>query len=301
MNADCNNSFPLSADIYFFLYVQSGWREDVARNQFSASNGSDNPITLTSMARSHVPVMNNMPQHSNTMQSYPQQFTSGMHSSVATTTAIPEYNPSMATSVMHNSPSEMHLTMKNQHITGPAPPNLPSAAGPSMRVDTLKAVPSSTRASERQSIFSSRSQPQPQLRQHYSPDPMHASSPYTPRPPVGNLGSISDPWRANQASASVPRYQGGTSTGGPLPQTQMPHDSYRARNRYVGNDGFESWSPEDSPTRPPEYTFGSGRNFQEPGMSYRSENRSRQWNSTGYQDIRDDNKYGNRRWQDRRR
>ncbi|TXG63491.1 hypothetical protein EZV62_010485 [Acer yangbiense] len=265
----------------------SGWsQQEVVRNPFSRQNpmgnsaSSDIATTSNHLARSQIPAMNNtIPQQ----PSFAQQVPSTMRSSLYHQQSLSINSP-----IIHNQASEMHLAMNN---------NLSSAAaGPSMRIDIMQ-------AQERQPVFSSpsllhastRSQAQPQ-HPHMS-DPMHFTPQYTSRPPAGNLGPVSDSWRASQGSTSIPRYQANpnnynASFGSPVQQPQLLSGPSRGRNKYVGNDGFESWSPEHSPTRPSEYMS--------PGMSYRPD-RSRQWNSPGYQDVQDHNKYGNKRWSDRRR
>ncbi|KAL5795538.1 hypothetical protein ACOSQ2_000358 [Xanthoceras sorbifolium] len=299
----------------------SGWRQEVVRNPFSrqipiGSNVSEVATATTNLVRSHIPAMNNtITQQPTSVSSYSQQGSSLQ----LMNTAIPEKHPSMVHSlhhqslpinspILHNQASDMHLTMNNLPITGTSLRNLSAAAGHSMQIDGInsaKAAPISMHASERQPVFSSpsllptsRSQAQPRQQPHMS-DHMHVTPPYTSRPTVGTLGTVSDSWRASHAPASIPRYQANpnnynASFGGPVQQPQLVPGPPRGRNKYVGNDGFESWSPEHSPTRPSEYM--SGRSFQEPSMSYRPD-RSRQWNSPGYQDH---NKHGNKRWPDRR-
>ncbi|KAK4847485.1 hypothetical protein QYF36_002416 [Acer negundo] len=244
----------------------SGWsQQEVVRNPFSRQNPtSEIATTSTNLVRSQIPAMNStIPQQ----PSFAQQVPSTMRSSL--------YHQSLSINspIIHNQASEMHLAMNN---------NLSAAA---LRIDIMQ-------AQERQPVFSSlhastRSQAQPQ-HPHMS-DPMHFTPQYTSRPPAGNLGPVSDSWRASQG----PRYQANpnnynASFGSPVQQPQLVSGPSRGRNKYVGNDGFESWSPEHSPTRPSEY------------MSYRPD-RSRQWNSPGYQDVQDHNKHGNKRWSDRRR
>ncbi|KAK2649382.1 hypothetical protein Ddye_016871 [Dipteronia dyeriana] len=269
----------------------SGWsQQEVVSNPFSRQNpmgnnaSSEIATTSTNLVRSQIPAMNNtIPQQPSFAQQVPLTMRSSLH----------HQSLSINSPIIHNQASEMHLAMNN---------NLSAAAGPSMRIDIMQ-------AQERQPVFSSpsllhtstRSQGQPQ-HPHMS-DPMHFTPQYTSRPPAGNLGPVSDSWRASQGSASIPRYQANpnnynASFGGPVQQPLLLSGPSRGRNKYVGNDGFESWSPEHSPTRPSEYM--SGRNFQEPGMSCRPD-RSRQWNSSGHQDVQDHNKHGNKRWSDRRR
>ncbi|KAL5862942.1 hypothetical protein ACOSQ3_000456 [Xanthoceras sorbifolium] len=301
-------------------------RQEVVRNPFSrqipiGSSVSEVATATTNLVRSHIPAMNNtIAQQPTSVPSFSQQGSSAVRSALQLmNTAIPEKHPFMVHSlhhqslpinspILHNQASDMHLTLNNLPITGTSLPNLSAVAGHSMSIDGInsaKAAPISIHAPERQPVFSSpsllptsRSQAQPRQQPHMS-DHMHVTPPYTSRPTVGTLGPVSDSWRASHASASIPRHQANPNNynapfGGPVQQPPLVPGPPRGRNKYVGNDGFESWSPEHSPTGPSEYM--SGRIFQEPSMSYRPD-RSRQWNSPGYQDH---NKHGNRRWHDRR-
>lgn len=107
-----------------------------------------------------------------------------------------------------------------------------------------------------------------------------------------------DSWRVRQSLVSnspshvnqnnyVPPY------GGPV-QPRLRSGPPRERNEYLGDEGFESWSPENSRFESQEYM--SGRNYSgartNSGWDYLPDNRSRQRNSSGY---RDRNRNGNRR------
>ena len=82
-----------------------------------------------------------------------------------------------------------------------------------------------------------------------------------------------------------------------------PADNSFPRTKWMCfEDDFETWSLEDSPSRTPEYMLG-GHNPLKPRMSsgwnYEPERlRHRHRNSSGYRDH--NNKYGKRRWRDRR-
>ena len=122
--------------------------------------------------------------------------------------------------------------------------------------------------------------------------------------PMGNLGPVPDSWRGRQGLASNPLNQNNYNlpVGGALQHPPLTAPS-RERNEYVFEDDFETWSPEGSPSRTPEYMLG-GHNPLEPRMSsgrnYGPERlRHQHRNSSGYRDH--NNKYGNRRWRDRRR
>ncbi|XP_050236994.1 homeobox protein LUMINIDEPENDENS isoform X2 [Mercurialis annua] len=110
----------------------------------------------------------------------------------------------------------------------------------------------------------------------------------------GNTGSMPESWRNSRVSnsASQVNYQTNYEFRGAV-QPQV-----RERNGYnTSNDGFESWSPENSPSRSPQYM--SGRNYQgprttNPGRNYNSDNRGgpRNYNS-GHQDQ---TRNSNKRW-----
>ncbi|XWS31685.1 hypothetical protein CRYUN_Cryun23aG0097100 [Craigia yunnanensis] len=212
--------------------------------------------------------------------------------------------------------SDIVLTMKNP------PPvysltNLSAGAGPSLRVKTMsnvKPAPISMTPNVPEKMRSSFSLSplmpklsRPQTPSQLWPQLPHVSNPplrtllYSSRPTVGNIGPMSDPWKARQSLASNPCSQTNQNNynalfGGSV-QPQLRSGPPREGNEYVDNEGFESWSPENSPNRSLEYV--AGRNYPEPrmnsGWSYRPDS-SWQGNSSGY---RDQNRQGNRRWRDR--
>lgn len=287
----------------------SGWRQDVVRNPFSRGSPMESNVVLSSLEvasteklhttnviRSGISAMN---------VTIPQRPTSAMHPSLHQT--IPERQlhsvvPSLRQSHSISSPIVQTQAMKN----------LPNAS-PSY-ISNVKAAPMHINAPERQPVShpsstliptSARSQPQLQPQQPHMSNPTHVASLYPSRQPMGNSGPASESWQASQRLASNSRYQVNQnnyngSFGGPMQRRQVLSGPPRERNGYAGNDGFESWSPDNSPTRPPEYE--PRRNLQEPRMNSGWSNgpdRSRQWNTSEQREVRDHNKYGYT-WRDRR-
>ncbi|KAJ7977523.1 Homeobox protein LUMINIDEPENDENS [Quillaja saponaria] len=122
--------------------------------------------------------------------------------------------------------------------------------------------------------------------------PVYSSQIQTDKP-----GPSSDSWRARQDLSSnrhsqLNQINNNALVGGPM----QPETSWE-RNDYMGR-GYQSWSPDNSPNRNPEYI--SGRNFPEPrrnpGQNYRPD-LPRQQNSSGYLGH---SRQGNRQWRDRR-
>ncbi|KAJ7972921.1 Homeobox protein LUMINIDEPENDENS [Quillaja saponaria] len=118
---------------------------------------------------------------------------------------------------------------------------------------------------------------------------------YASRPQTVKLGPTSDSWRARQGFSSNHHPQPNQINYNALIGGQMQTDPSWERSDYVRR-GYESWSPEHSPVRNPDYT--SVRNFPEsrnnPGEYYRP---PRNQNSSGYWDH---SRQGYRKWHDRR-
>lgn len=329
-------------------HLQSGWRQEArnpfTRQNTIGSNVAypapdavstsslNEKLPTSNLVRSGISAMNmGIPPQPTSLPSLSQQILGAtMGSSLHLTNTISPENlhPSLNQTLPSNSPiiqaqtSEIPLTMKNLPISNACLPNISAAAGPSVRVEhinNLKVAAMPVNASEKQPTSYSMSSLMPtQTRSHKQPqqplvsDYRHVTPQYIPtstsRLPMGNVGPVSDSWRASQQMASNPHYQANQNNynasfgGGPVRQPQLLSGLPGDGNSFVGNDGFESWSPENSPTRQPEYM--SRRNLQDPvtdsGLSYRPE-RSRQWNSSGYQEVRDHNKHGDRNWRGRRR
>lgn len=287
----------------------SGWRQDVVRNPFSRQSpmesnvvhsslevASTEKLHNTNVIRSGISAMN---------VSIPQQPTSAMHPSLHQT--IPERQLHSVVPSLHQSHS-----ISSPIVQTKAMKNLPNAS--TSYISNVKAAPMHINAPERQPVSyplstfmptSARSQPQLQPQQPHMSDPTHVASLYPSRQPKGNSGPASESWQASQRLASNSRYQVNQnnyngSFGGPMQRRHVLSGPPSERNGYVSNDGFESWSPDSSPTRPSEYE--PRRNLQEPRMNSGWSNgpdRSRQWNTSGHREVRDHNKYGYA-WRDRR-
>jgi hypothetical protein len=132
---------------------------------------------------------------------------------------------------------------------------------------------------------------------------------YFTRPHTGDVGPVADSWRVRQGLVSnspsqVNQTNNVSSFGGPV-QPSLRSGPPRERNEYVsdvGDEGYESWSPENRRYESQEYM--PGRNHSGPrsrmnsGWDYmpnnnNNNNRSRQRNSSGHGDR---NWNGNRRW-----
>ncbi|KAF4364514.1 hypothetical protein F8388_007091 [Cannabis sativa] len=106
---------------------------------------------------------------------------------------------------------------------------------------------------------------------------------------MSNNINVPDSWRPRQNLPS--NYN---------PTVNQNNSNYH-RGSYGEEDEFESWSPDNSPSRNSEYS-GLGRSFPEPrmdpGRGYWPTDQSRVRSSPGY---RDSNRHGNKRWRDQRR
>ncbi|XWS36207.1 hypothetical protein CRYUN_Cryun20dG0065500 [Craigia yunnanensis] len=315
----------------------SGWRPEAVRNPFSQQSQMGNGVAQASLGvGTATPVVERLPatsmaasQQEANGPSLAQQLAAAMAQLLPQSNAVtPEKRQFHNVVFSHhglpsNSPaiqppaSEIALTMKNLPLANNLT-NLSAVAGHSSRIGTMsnvKPAPISMTPNAPETLHSSfslsplmptLSRPQtplqlwPQLA-HVS-DPPLQTHPYSSRPPVGNIGPMSDPWRARQGLASNPHSQANQNNYGPpfggSVQPQLRSGPPREGNEYVGNEGFESWSPEHSPNRSSEYV--QGRSYPEPrmksGWSY-GPNKSWQRYSPGYEDQ---NRQGNRKWRDRR-
>lgn len=196
--------------------------------------------------------------------------------------------------------SEVVLTAKNLSAMGAPLHNLQIGDAPSaLRIQStcnIKPAPvyvTLNAPSRAPASFPSHPLSQSQHPSTVLPEPRHPA----PHP-------VSDSWRASQSQH--PNYHSqanqnnyNTLVGGSRQPLLQPGPSWE-RNEYVAEEEYESWSPENSPTRTSDYT--SGRNFPDseprtnPGWNHRPD-RPRQRNFSGY---RDHNRYGDRKWRDRR-
>ncbi|KAH1108057.1 hypothetical protein J1N35_011825 [Gossypium stocksii] len=304
----------------------SGWRPEAVRNPFSQHSQMGNRVAQASVGVvTPIPVAERLsatgmaaPQEEANGLSLAQQLAAAMAELLPqsnATTLDKRHSPNVAFS-NHGHPSnlpasDITLTMKNPSLVNSLT-NSSAAAGPSMWVETMNvktaAISMAPHIPEKVHTSFSPSPLMPTLTQRQTPAQLqpqvpHASDPYSTRPPVGNLGPMPDPWRGRQSLGSNLHSQANqnnynaSSFGGSM-HPQLRTDPPREGKEYAGNEGFESWSPDNSPNRSSEYV--AGRNYMEPrmnsGWNYRADRPSWQGNSSGY---RDPNRQGNR-WRDRR-
>ncbi|KAK8636005.1 hypothetical protein V6N13_004715 [Hibiscus sabdariffa] len=250
----------------------SGWRPEAVRNPFSQHSQMGNRVGTAIPAASMV-----APQQEANGRSLAQQLAAAMAQ------LLPQSN-AMAPEQLH-SPNVAF----SHHGLSSISPAIQSPAGPSTRVETMaphitEKVHSSYSPSQLMPVLSRRQTPQPS----HAYDPLQ-TRPYSTRPPVGNIGPISDPWRGGQSLGSNLHSQANQNNNNAslFRGSMRPHLRSdcppREGNDYSGNDGFESWSPDNSPNRSSEY--GAGQNYMEPrmnsGRSYRADRSSWEGNSPG--------------------
>lgn len=301
----------------------SGWRSEVAKDPFSQQSSMANRVAYaaagsaaTSMILSQVtPAALSPPQQPSSFPSMAQQVavaTMPTYSLPQMTTMVHSVHQSHPTNSTIQIPhSEVVLTTRNPSPMG----NLSSAASPStLRHDstsntkpahvsvTMNAPARAPASFPSYPLSRSTTQPQTayQSLHHQSNLLPEARIPatYYSRPP----DPVSDSWRTSQgvplnypSQANQNNYN--LLVGGSRQHMVQPGPSWE-RNEYVVEEEFESWSPENSPTRSSEYMLG--RDLQEartnPGFPHRPD-RSRQRNFSGFGDH---NRYGDRKWRERR-
>ncbi|GMI73769.1 luminidependens [Hibiscus trionum] len=284
----------------------SGWRPEAVRNPFSQHSQVGNRVAQASVGvGTTIPVAERLPAASMVA---PQQEANGRSLAQQLSAAMARLLPQTNTTT----PEKLHSpnVAFSHHGLSSNSPVMQSPTGPSMRVETMaqhipEKVHSSYSPSPLMPTLSQRQTPQQlQPQPHHAYDPLQ-THPYLTRPPVGNIGPMSDPWRGRQSldsnlhsQVNQNNYNASSSFGGSMQPQLRSGRPPREGNEYASNDGFESWSPENSPNRPSE--FVEGRNYMEPGMnsgrSYRADRTSWQGHSSGY---KDQNRQGNR-WRDRR-
>uniref|UniRef100_A0A2P2L5A0 Homeobox domain-containing protein n=4 Tax=Rhizophora mucronata TaxID=61149 RepID=A0A2P2L5A0_RHIMU len=132
--------------------------------------------------------------------------------------------------------------------------------------------------------------------------PPHMTEPqpmYLSRSSAGNVGPMPDSWMAGRglpshAQSRASQHNYGPSVGGPV-QIQMRLGPRGEKNEFVGNEVFESWSPENSPSRSSDYI--PGRNTMGPrlnsGWEFIPDNRSMPQNIPRHGGR---NRHEDRRW-----
>lgn len=293
--------------------MQSEWRPEAARNPFSQKMVLHNRVVYTSPA---VTTANLVPPQISAAHMTPSVSQQAAMSPYSLPQVPDKYFPSVGLSsqssqTIQTPASDMVLTMKNSALTGTPLHNLHSASVSSMRLESIinsKPALVSYNAEERQQ-FSIPSTVRPQIHQQQQRlyEPYHPTTPVYSKQ-IAKPNPASDSWRARQQGLPSNYYQNNynASLGGSVqpPQLMMSGPQWEGNEYMEGGEEFESWSPDNSPTRNREYNMG--RNFQEhtsnnpgPGQDY-GPDRLMQRNSSGY--SRDHHgRLENRRWRDRRR
>ncbi|KAJ4828497.1 hypothetical protein Tsubulata_012461 [Turnera subulata] len=301
----------------------SGWSQEVAKNPFSQQRPTGNRVhpeaglairghsaeTVTGLMQSQIQMTNKgIPQHAS-LPSVSTRVPVAMQPTLLsqTATTIPEKPVGSMLHISHPTNSSMlQSNMKNLPIAGRSFQEYSVATGPSMQFENtnnIRSAPSISYplgAAERQVSFpSAQMMPTPtrsSFQQPHVNEPPHV---YSSRLQTGNVGPASDSWMGRKGLApnsfsQVNQNNYDASFGGPL-QPQLQSGPPWERNEYGREQGFESWSPEDSPVRSSEYMAGG--NYSGPGInpggSYMPDNRPRQGNSSGYWD---NTRHANRRW-----
>lgn len=257
----------------------------LARPQIPASN-----ITIHQQQSSSVPL------HSQHVQAAIPPFSLPHKSIVAPEKHQTPIVHSLHRSLHANSPASPIMSTQSADVALATKTNLLSVAGrPSLRMETItnNAKPSTLLMTQERQPVSLQFPTSTWRQAPLQPDsPVHAPS-YSSRQPMGNAGAVPDSWRgrlglgSNPYSPSNQNGYNASSHGQPLSAPQWEG------TEQAGSDGFESWSPENSPrSKSPKYM--RGRNLGESRMNsgWDRLDRSRQQNSPRNWD---------RRWRDRSR
>ncbi|XP_019440851.1 PREDICTED: homeobox protein LUMINIDEPENDENS-like [Lupinus angustifolius] len=255
------------------------------------------------------------------------------------TNIFPERQPPHALSSMHvQTPSpEIGLTTMKKNIisANTSSANLPGAHSPlAMRVDGTSNVRPVPKLSVQEGVSNSFPQysmltsqtPTPSLsatqqhrhtahlmqqqqQAHFSEPSYHSNTVPSYPPQIEKPGPVSDAWRVRQNDMPSSYHQSERNQNNynnTLVGRSMQSGSSWDRNNHGSSsssrEGFETWSPENSPTRNP--THVPGRNFNESrmndnhGRNVRPEWSRQQRGSSGYWDPA---RQGNKKWNDQRR
>ncbi|XP_020211335.1 homeobox protein LUMINIDEPENDENS [Cajanus cajan] len=314
----------------------SGWSTEASKNPFSRRSVAPDRIIQNHASVASTNLVSQIPVTATTVR---QQATILVPSSrQLSSTSVSPYSLPQATNVIPEKPpplmhvqtpsSDLGLTMKNNLITANASsvklsgthstlamrgegtnyvkpvPNLSvQHEGLSNSFPQTFRLPSPTpsHSASHQQRHHQHSAPQQQRHHqqeaHYTEPsyrtPVHSYPPQTEKSDHG-----SDTWRVRQQEVSSSYH------------SQRNHNNYNTmvggsrqsgiwdRNNH-GRGEFESWSPENSPTRNPRYA--PGRNYPESRMNHGRNHRpewSRQRGSSGHWDP---GRQGNRKWHDQRR
>lgn len=138
------------------------------------------------------------------------------------------------------------------------------------------------------------------LQQPHIYEPSSYNSRHTYLPPMEKQGHVSESWRVRQDISSSYHSQVNQNAYNTSNERPKRSGSSWERNDYGGGGGggeFESWSPDNSPSRNNGYVRGRGfpGARMNPGRNYRPE-LSRHRGSSGYWDP--NNRQGSRKWHD---
>ncbi|KAK7259401.1 hypothetical protein RIF29_25008 [Crotalaria pallida] len=245
------------------------------------------------------------------------------------TNIIPERQPlphALSSAHVQTPPSlDINLTMKNIITANASSVNLPIRADgtsnvkpvPNMSVQEglsnsfpqysmlTSQTTSSHSASQQQRPTTHLTQQQQQAHfsePSYRSNPVHSS--YTPQ--IEKPGPLSDVWRVRQQdmSSSYHHSQRNQNNYNTVVGGSMQTGSSLGRNNHGRGQGYELWSPENSPTRNTRYFHG--RNFQDSRMNNNNHGRNHgpEWSrqqrgSSGHWDH--GRGQGNKKWHDQRR
>ncbi|TKY61808.1 Homeobox protein LUMINIDEPENDENS [Spatholobus suberectus] len=305
----------------------SGWCTEASKNPFSRRSVAPERIIQSPAAVATTNLLSQIPVAGTTVRQQPTVVVPS--SRQLTSTSISPYSLPQATNVIPKKPpplvhvqtpsTDVGLTMKKNLITANASSvNLPATHSTlAMRGDGTNYVkPVPNLSVQHEGLSNSFPQPfrlpsptpshsatQKQRQQHviqeaHYTEPSYRTPVHSYQPQIEKSDHGSDLWRVRQDHVSSSYH------------SQRNHNNY---NTFVGGsrqsgfwdrnnharEEFESWSPENSPTRNPRYV--PGRNYPESRMNHGRNHRpewSRQRSSSGHWDP---GRQGNRRWHDQRR
>lgn len=283
---------------------QSGWSTELAKNPFSRQNSVPDRITQSHpVAATTNVVLSQVP---------PARITVRQHQ----TDSLPQVPAlsSMLPTLLTNSPTTQmpssnigSSTMMNNIITANTPL--------SMQVDRTSNVKPVSNLSVQEGLSNSYQQPfmLPSPTPSVTPSQRHAhllrqsqqshfSEPSYNEPsrsylaPIEKPGHVSESWRGRQDMSSSYHSQISQNNYNALVEGSNRSGSYRERCDY--GEEFESWSPDNSPSRDNGYIRGRNRpeSRMNSGRNYRPE-WSRQRGSVYW----DPSRHGSRKWHDQRR
>ncbi|KAG4928583.1 hypothetical protein JHK85_055069 [Glycine max] len=305
----------------------SGWSSEASKNPFSRRSLAPDRITQNHAAVATTNLLSQIPITGTTVRQQPTVVVpSSRH---LTSTSVSPYSLPHATNVIPEKPSplgqvqtssDVGLTMKNLTTANASSVNFPGTHSTlALRGDGTNYVkPVPNLSVQHEGLSNSFRQPfmppsptpshsslQQQRHQHLTQEVHYTEPPYRnpgrsypPQIEKSDHGS-DNMWRVRQDHVSSSYHSQrnhnnnyNTMVGG------SRQSGFWDRNNHARGE-FESWSPENSPTRNPRYA--PGRNYPESRMNHGRNPRpewSRQRGSSGHWDP---GRQGNRKWHDQRR